>query len=135
MRRSFLVAGLFVALACSGLNAQTMDVRATVPFPFRAGAAMMPAGDYTIQHSNGVLRIREADGGHAAALLLANASTRSNRPHNAVLEFHRYGEKYFFAGVWTQDSEKGCEVPATRAEKEIAGRLGPPQALSIALGR
>ena len=135
MRHSFSVAGLFVALACSGLSAQTMDVRASVPFPFRAGAGVMPAGDYTIHHSNGVLRIQEADGNHAAALLLTNAVTRSNRLPNARLEFHRYGENYFLAAVWTPDSPDGCALPITRSEKEIAGRLGLPEPVSVALGR
>ena len=127
MQHSFSVAGLFVALACSGLHAQTMDLRATVPFPFHAGAVMMPAGDYTIHHWNGVLRIQEAGASHAAALLLTNTVTRSNRAAGARVEFHRYGETYFLSSVWIPEFRTAVSCQKAERRRSLQAALGGPK--------
>jgi hypothetical protein len=36
---------IFAALACTGLHAQSLNLRATIPFDFHAGDKLMPADE------------------------------------------------------------------------------------------
>ena len=86
-----LIAGMFLALVCASMYAQTMNLRATIPFAFRAGEKAMPAGEYTIRHSAGSLILHNQGG--PSVFLLTNAASRANAPNDARLSFNRYGER------------------------------------------
>jgi hypothetical protein len=128
------LAGLFLAVVCAGLHAQTMNMRATIPFPFHFGSAVMPAGSYTVSHANSVLTIHE-EGGNHAALLVTDAAARTQPPARSFLSFHRYGENYFLASVWEEGLRNGCALRKSRAEKEIAGGTSLRETVGIALER
>ena len=127
-----LIAGMFLALVCASLYAQTMNLRATIPFAFRAGEKAMPAGEYTIRHSGGSLILHNEGG--SSVILLTNAASRANAPNDARLSFNRYGERYFLSSVWTSDSRDGREILRGRAEKELA-RQTLRESVGIALRR
>ena len=125
MQRLMLAAGLFAAIAGPGLRAQSNVLKATIPFDFRVGNAQLPAGTYWIHESGATLTVREEAGRQgAAAISLTNAASRRELPASAELEFHRYGDTYFLASVWTGDSREGRSVVTTRPEKELAARNG-----------
>ena len=63
MKRLILATGLFAAIACSGLQAQTMNMRASIPFDFRVGTAVLPSGEYLIQHKDGGVLLIMAERG------------------------------------------------------------------------
>ena len=128
-----LIAGLFLALVCASLYAQTMNMRATIPFTFRAGETVMPAGDYTIRYRDHQLVLRK-EGSGPSVILLTNAASRANVPNDARLSFNRYGERYFLSSVWTSDSRDGREILRGRAEKELA-RQTLRESVGIALRR
>ena len=130
MRR--LIAGMFLALLCASLYAQTMNLRASIPFAFHAGENAMPAGEYTIRHSAGALILHNTGG--PSVILLTNAASRPNLPPDARLSFNRYGEQYFLSSVWTPDSRDGREISKSRVEKELARRT-PGEPVGIALRR
>ena len=46
MKRLILAAGLFAATLTASLHAQTMDMKANIPFDFRIGNAAFPSGEY-----------------------------------------------------------------------------------------
>ena len=127
-----LIAGMFLALVCASLYAQTMNLQATIPFAFRAGEKAMPAGEYTIRHSAGSLILHNQGG--PSVILLTNAASRANVPNDARLSFNRYGERYFLSSVWTSDSRDGREILRGRAEKELA-RQTLRESVGIALRR
>jgi hypothetical protein len=129
MQRFF--AGLFLVIACVTLHAQAMNMRATIPFAFRAGGKVLPAGDYTIQHSGDTLIIQNEDRNHSV-LLMTNSAIRANPSAMPTLDFNRYGENYFLSSVWTQGRD-GCAVPKSRAEKEIAGSTRLRESVGVAL--
>ena len=131
MRR--LITGLSLALVCASLYAQTMNLRATIPFAFHAGEKAMPAGEYTIRHS-GVTLILRNEGG-PSVVLLTNASSRPNPMADARLGFNRYGERYFLSRVWTSGLREGREMPKSPAEKELASRAVLRESVGIALKR
>ena len=128
-----LIAGLFLAVVCASLYAQTMNMHATIPFAFRAGEKAMPAGEYTIRHSGGTLLLH--DEGGPSVVLLTNAASRPNPTANARLGFNRYGERYFLSRVWTSGLREGREMPKSPAEKELASRAVLRESVGIALKR
>jgi hypothetical protein len=130
MQRVF--AGLFLAIACVSLHAQAMNMRATIPFAFRAGGKVLPAGDYNIQHSGDTLIIQNEDRNHSV-LLITNSALRMNASAKSTLDFNRYGENYYLSTFWGGNSRSGCAVPKSRAEKEIAGRKGLRESVGVAL--
>jgi hypothetical protein len=74
--------------------------RARIPFAFNVGRTSLPAGEYTVNVLNPasdrkVLQIRSTDGRVSALVQTTAAGTRAT--DNAMLVFHRYGDKYFFA--------------------------------------
>ena len=132
MKRLQFAIPLLMTIAFSGLQAQTMDVRATIPFEFRMGQTVMAAGDYTIHHSNGVLIVR-AQNEDKAVVSLATATDLPKHSSTAGLLFHRYGDTYFLYKVWTPGSANARGVPETSLEKELARRGGPEEDLNIVL--
>ena len=127
-----LIAGLFLAVVCASLYAQTMNMHATIPFAFRAGEKAMPAGEYTISHSSATLILHQEGG--PSVVLLTNAASRPNPTADARLGFNRYGERYFLSSVWTSGSRDGREIPKGRAEAELA-RQTLRESVGIALER
>ncbi|HEV8037382.1 MAG TPA: hypothetical protein VGP62_00865 [Bryobacteraceae bacterium] len=124
MKRLQLAAGLLMTLAFSRIEAQTIDFHATIPFEFRMGQTVMAAGDYTVHHSNGLLLV-QPDGGKAV-FSLAIATELPKDSSAPGLLFHRYGDSYFLAKIWTPGYANACGVPKSSYEKELARRGSAP---------
>ena len=123
MKRLQLAAGLLITLAFSRVNAQTMDVRATIPFEFRMGQRVLNAGTYTLHNSDGLLILWE--NGRKATMSLTVATEPPKDSSTAVLVFHRYGDTYFLDKIWTPGYNTARGVLKSSFEKELA-RRGPP---------
>src|SRR5690348_8736321 len=98
------VFGLLLVAACA--NAQSVNVRANVPFDFVVGNATFPAGTYSIQSINeGIgsptLLIRGTDS-KVMSLVGSNAAENLQAAEKSHLLFHRYGGTYFLAQIWMQ---------------------------------
>jgi hypothetical protein len=122
---------LFGALACAGLQAQTMDLTATIPFGFTVGRTSMPAGDYTIHGDGAMVAFRQVDARTPAnvyAMTIGGPGIASNE--SPRLEFHRYGNQYFLASVKSSWSA-GRELLQTKPEKELAKRVGSSVEASV----
>lgn len=132
MNRSLLVAVLGV-LAAFTLSAQTINLKATIPFEFRLGSAALPAGDYGIYQSNGVLTLRTATGAAQAAMTLVQSAHRPATDRPGTLVFHRYGSHYFLANVWTPNSPTGFSLKPGKLEKELRSRANVIETAGIAL--
>ena len=123
MKRFGLAAMLLVALTGLTLTAQTMSLRANIPFEFRMGNAVLPAGAYQIHHSaDGILRIRAESGDSSGALSLTLPANRSGSRDMGGLEFNRYDDTYFLSKVWTPYAEGARTLPKTTREKELVSR-------------
>jgi hypothetical protein len=108
--KQLVVVAFFAALACAGLQAQRVDMRANIPFDFHAGDRVMPAGEYVIHQQGALVFLREADGGRPAPILMT-IGVDGRVSQEARLEFNRYGSDYFLTAVWnsfTQDGRKCC---------------------------
>jgi hypothetical protein len=135
MKRPVKQLGLSAAIMlCWSLQAQTINLRAHVPFPFRVGETVMQAGEYEVRDTGGAVVLRDQSSG-SAIMALANEDFRRDHPKTGVLEFNRYGATYFLAKIWTANSGQGRALPQSRRERQLAREFGLPQKTGIALER
>jgi len=125
-------ATIFAALACTGLHAQSFDIRATIPFDFHAGTTTLPAGEYVIHEQGPLVWLRGAVGGTRSPIMITIATTGRELQH-ARLNFNRYGSDYFLTTVWSSSSLDGHQLVQTAREKEIAKRGGVPARVVVNL--
>jgi hypothetical protein len=131
--KQLVVVASFAVLACAGLRAQSVDLRATIPFDFRAGDKLMPAGEYVVQGLNPWIILRQQGGDKAASALMTNAASRGNSTGDSRLVFNRYGDTYFLTAIWNQSTEYGRQVPETALQRELAKAGDVPIQAAVAL--
>ncbi len=121
-----LIVALAVATAAANIATPSgKRVVADVPFEFNVGYKTMAAGEYRIQivsSANDALLIQSADG-KSSALRLSEATDRMKDKTHARLVFHRYGERYFLAEVWS-GTDTGRQLLKSQEEKAIQRELG-----------
>ena len=119
---TMLIAIMAVAMvsAVVSANAQSRVSKANVPFEFVVGDRNLPAGNYTVSSMTSSGEAIKISGAEAAALRLT-IPARGKAEH-AKMVFHRYGEKYFLAEVWTS-AEDGRELTKSRQERAIQKEL------------
>jgi hypothetical protein len=123
---------IFAALACTGLRAQTVDLRATIPFDFNAGSKLMPAGEYLIQERGYLTTFHGVGDGNANVILMTATGDRTTS-REARLDFHQYGSRYFLTTIWDSQTQEGRRVPPTAREKELAKRGEVPAQTAVSL--
>jgi len=123
-----LVVMLALSLAVVSANGQSTSnanrIVANVPFEFSVGYKALPAGAYSVQSivsCDGVL-IQSADG-KTSALRLTDATRQIKEKPQALLVFHRYGERYFLAEVWNGIDNTGRQLTKSQEERAIANEL------------
>lgn len=127
------MAALAILLAAP-VSAQTVMLRASVPFDFIVGGRTMPAGDYTISADGGskLLLIRNASGDIAPAVDTSNIGS-SRQEGKTFLMFRHYGADYFLAEVWDGSTAAGRAIPVSHAEQEKAksATTGKPDVVMV----
>jgi hypothetical protein len=119
------VALLLSAVATSTCYAQQSELAVKIPFAFQAGNHTMPAGEYLVKSvtdgGGTVQRLRQVDGNVVMNVFTLSVETRNGDP-SPRLVFHRYGETYFLAQIWT--GLQGRQLFRSNREKEIAREEG-----------
>ena len=118
----FALIGLGLLLATASAYAQTGVVKANVPFNFIVDKTQAPAGQYMIHNvgSSGTAMTIESQDRSLVKLVLPNACESAQVQEKSKLVFHRYGDQYFLAQIWTAGNDRGRELPKTEQEREIA---------------
>ena len=121
-----LVLAIALATAVASANAQSAKkVAADIPFAFVVGDQTLSAGEYTMKATtapaNGVM-IQDASGKSETLRLTFPIEPRQNR-RSARLVFHRYGQRYFLAEVWTGAGNVGRHLLKSRQERAIEREL------------
>lgn len=119
---ALLVVMLGVAMVGESV-AQSLRMKANIPFDFVVNGSTLPAGEYTIQ-SFGVadgktLRVGSISS-HQGALVNAIDVDKGDLAQSTKLVFHRYGNRYFLSQVWVRGDERGRELPKSHRESELA---------------
>ena len=134
--KQLAIAAVLVAAFVSSVQAQSYDLRATIPFEFRVDKTLMPAGEYVIhRQAPGVFILWEERSHHAVMTSHTVGELHAGRLNSGELEFNRYGETYFLAKVWAPYSTSGIALLTSPLETELARASGVTQRASIALQR
>jgi hypothetical protein len=131
----------FVALGvlttASALAAEFRITNAKVPFAFRAGSTMMPAGNYEVETSRNeqvpMLIFRNVDSGDVAAFLAPIAVSPQNEAAGimARIEFLCAGTDCAFYRVWPNGVDRGMAVVRPKFKTEF-GRNANPGEIRVA---
>src|SRR5690242_7619598 len=117
--------GLLLVAACA--SAQSVNVKANVPFDFVVENATLAAGAYNIQsindESGSSWLVIRGENTKAMRLFGSNAAENLKPAATSYLLFHRYGGTYFLAQIWMQGEQHGRQLKKTRREAEIAKNL------------
>ncbi len=119
MRFHLFCLALALLLGASTSYAQA-DLEATVPFDFHAGKRIMPAGEYLFDVDNAGLIWITADQTGLRSVVGSTGVGGGPFPPDAKLIFHRYGDTYYLAEVWREDSSGGRRISQTPGEQELA---------------
>lgn len=104
-------------------KAQVVDgLEVNIPFAFHAGNSRLPAGEYRIHMLDDsdlqVMEISSADGS-ISALFEVESTPANSTPPKSELIFNKYGNRYFLAKLFEEDSSTGSQLPKSRYEKRV----------------
>jgi hypothetical protein len=116
------IVSIGIALAAAvAVHAQDRTITANVPFRFYMGSALMPQGAYRVNEMAAGAVVRMSSMQTDATKGVAAHNVDGNRKAEpARLVFHRYGDTYFLAEIWTGDISVGRALARSAREKELA---------------
>ena len=106
------------------VTAQTLSLRASVPFDFVIGGHTLPAGDYLVSqvHGERFMTVQNASGGATPSVMTIALPGSLAAQGEASLTFHRYGSDYFLAEIWDGYTGQIRSIWMSGTEKELANR-------------
>jgi hypothetical protein len=131
--RSILLA-LTVLLLATAAQAQTTNVKASIPFDFVVGDHAYSAGEYTVKsvsQSSAAIRIDNADESEKG-ITLSNACSKGQPADGTTLVFQRLGDNYFLYQVWTEGSSLGREFRMSKTQVQLAKNDSKPELVVVA---
>ena len=108
--------GLLVGMTA---YAQTVNLKADVPFDFIIRGATLPAGEYTIRGDGSVIAVRGPNP-KANIVVLSQRCASIDATKQSKLVFHRYGDRYFLTQLWVAGSDSGRQLAKSPREMEVA---------------
>ncbi len=120
---AFLTGSMLVGSLAVPLSAQTITLKANVPFQFMVEGKTMPAGEYLIQKDETSQFLRLSDYVQDASILVplaGGATLDKGNLYQAKLYFDKYGDKYFLSGIWDGYDDVGYFMHKSRTERELS---------------
>ena len=110
-----LIASLFVAvLAPLAAWAQTEDhLKVDVPFQFRAGNTLLPAGRYLVEpvdESEPNVLVFRGINNHAVAIVPTLSTERSTYQDKSGLDFNKVGNQEVLTKIWVGGEKQGYQI-------------------------
>ncbi len=95
-------------------------VEATIPFAFNVGSTTLPAGQYEVRPvlAKAMVIQNEATAQAAMTLVMSAPPKAISEVDQALLVFHKYGDRCFLSEIRTWDNTK--TVSASKLERETA---------------
>ncbi len=111
---------LVIGTALGGVVAvNAAQITANVPFNFYVGSAVMPQDAYRVAEvSNGAVVALKTM--HATKAIITSNLTGKSLNETQRMVFHRYGDTYFLAEIWSGDGSIGHALWRSAREKELA---------------
>ncbi len=124
---SLIASAMAIGMIASSQQAlaqgETPVAKATIPFAFRAGSQVMPAGTYEISNQSDHLLLLRGSTRNADEFVMVHSASTSHKPKASVIVFDRRGDQYFLRSIWTANNESGLECSKSRAEKQAEKQL------------
>ena len=119
-KQLFVLLGLGLLVGMSAY-AQTLNLKADVPFNFIISGATLPAGEYTIKGlgAGSAIAVRGPNP-KASLFVLSHRCSSTGAAKQSKLVFHRYGDRYFLAQLWVAGRDSGRQLPKSPREMEVA---------------
>ncbi len=119
----YALVALLAAMMVGNSVAQTIRMKADIPFEFVVNGSTLPAGAYSIQSfgaADGKTLLVGNSENHRTAIVNV-IGVESGKPAGATkLMFRRYGNHYFLAQVWIAGNDRGQQLPKSHREVELA---------------
>ena len=116
---------------------QSDKLVANVPFQFRVGKQLIPAGTVEVARASALgstLLIRNTEAKATQYVMPRTQDKDKKGSSTNALVFHKYGDRYFLAGIKVKASQFEYRVPETKAEAEVrAQNATAPQEVMLAL--
>lgn len=121
-----LVVAMLPLMASAQLES-SQKLIANVPFQFRAGEQLIPAGECTVQRASMDSTSLVIGNWSAAVGLFANAAIADAREtsNSYAMIFHEYGGRYFLAGIKLKGSKAVYHFHESKAEAELRAQNTP----------
>lgn len=119
MKRIIAIGFMAVAMiaATSSAFAQYAST-ADIPFNFRVGSTLMPAGTYTIRFDqSSAIWLYNPDRHVSAVTLATNASGSNAAPETLV--FNRYGDQYFLSETYGRNRSNHRTFGESKLERNV----------------
>lgn len=121
-----LIVAVAFATAVVATHGQTQTrVSVTIPFEFVVGDKALPAGNYDLTDgvaSGAAVRIHNYDE-RMSVIRLTNTIQPNPDKTRARLIFHRYGQTYFLAEVWSGGDREGRALLESKQERQLSREL------------
>ncbi len=124
---------VFLTLAATPSHAQIL-VKADVPFEFSAGQGMLPAGDYAITQNGIQAAVTLSSGRRGVQIMLPQTIEFLDHQDATKLVFHRYGDQYFLAEIWSGLDGSVRKLNVNPQERQLAKSGISPQ-VAVVYGR
>jgi hypothetical protein len=132
----FALLGLGLLLASAPVYAQTITLKADVPFDFVVNGHTLPSGEYTIRSANSsgrVLSLSGAEKGKKRLLFFVANTCRSNTTsEQSKLVFIHDRDGYSLSEMWVAGNTTGIQLPNSRRARQIAQNMPPQQVVVLA---
>jgi len=128
---TLVMLSLSAALGPVHLMAQG-PINVTIPFNFSVGSNSFAAGAYSVrQIQPSVLMIESVDG-RGKALTTTHTAEPNYTQGTAVLNFNRYGDRYFLSRV--SNTDRGWELIKPATERELIAKRAESSSVSVVAG-
>jgi hypothetical protein len=134
MKNILMLFAVALALLVTAASAQTIQLKAEIPFGFIVNGATLPAGEYLVRSegAGGAALLFSDLNGHRNNLMLTNACRSLKAATKTKLVFHRYGDRYFLSQIWIAGKDSGRELPTSRRETEVARDFSMQEVVLVA---
>lgn len=130
MRYAKWISGVMLVMIAAVAAAQmpaTERITAQVPFTFVVADHVIPLGECTIQSADptGSLLVIRSPGARVNVFATASMTENKSKEKAYTLVFHRYGMRYYLAGVKLENSGIAYWFTPSSFEKELLAQNVP----------
>ena len=101
-------------------QAQSIMLKADIPFNFVVGDTQLPSGEYHVKQLRpGVIQV-QGKVTRSSAIVMTTGVQTGKTSDVGKLVFNRYGDNYFLSAIWEPSSITGRQLRKSRLEREVA---------------